>query len=306
MKNIESIAFHTGTREELLPDFPDDFPYLASRARLDRYAGQFVPWHWHRPVELFYMESGLLEYRTPGGRILFPAGSGGMVNSNVLHTTRTMTMTEPNIQLLHIFDVSLLADPASRIGQSYITPLIAAPQLEILPLFPADPDQKKILHLLLQAFSLSDQDFGYELKLRNALSQIWLLLFEQARPLLARNAKSGGGNEKLKQMMIFIHEHFPEKISISQLAAAACLSERECFRVFQECLHMTPMEYLKSCRLQAACRMLEQGQTSLTETGQACGLGSGSYFGKIFREYAGCTPSEYRKKWQDFDSFRQE
>ncbi len=66
MKNIHSIAFYTGSKEELLPDFEEDFPYIASRAELDKYIGRFVPWHWYKTVELFYMESGCLEYNTPG------------------------------------------------------------------------------------------------------------------------------------------------------------------------------------------------------------------------------------------------
>ena len=88
MKNIHSIEFYTGSKEELLPDFEKDFPYIASRAELDKYIGGYVPWHWHRTVELFYMESGSIEYDTPGGKILFPAGSGGMINPNVLHMTK--------------------------------------------------------------------------------------------------------------------------------------------------------------------------------------------------------------------------
>ena len=52
-------------------------------------------------------------------------------------------------------------------------------------------------------------------------------------------------------------------------------------------------------RLQAACQMLARSEMSLTEIGRASGLGSGSYFGKLFREAMGCTPSEYRRGWQD-------
>ncbi len=58
---------------------------------------------------------------------------------------------------------------------------------------------------------------------------------------------------------------------------------------------MTPAEYIRNYRLQAACQMLAEGQESITDIGQACGLGAGSYFSKIFREYANCTPAEYRK-----------
>ena len=89
MKNIHSIEFYTGSKEELLPGFEKDFPYIASRAELDKYIGHYVPWHWHKTVELFYMESGSIEYDTPGGKLLFPAGSGGIVNSNVLHMTKS-------------------------------------------------------------------------------------------------------------------------------------------------------------------------------------------------------------------------
>lgn len=94
MKNIHSIEFYTGSKEELLPGFEKDFPYIASRAELDKYIGCYVPWHWHRTVELFYMESGSIEYDTPGGKILFPAGSGGMINPNVLHMTKAISQKE--------------------------------------------------------------------------------------------------------------------------------------------------------------------------------------------------------------------
>ena len=80
MQKIRQIEFEAGSREERLPGFAPDFPYIATRAELDRYAERFVPWHWHRAVELFYMESGSLEYETPAGRMVFPKGSGGFVN----------------------------------------------------------------------------------------------------------------------------------------------------------------------------------------------------------------------------------
>ena len=170
MKEIQGIEFYTGSREELLPGFTPDFPYIASKVDFDKNMGGAVPWHWHRAVELFYMESG-----------------------------------------------------------------------------------------------------------------------EAAKK----------GNDKIKQMMVYIHEHYQDKITIAELAASAFLSERECFRVFQEYLHMTPIDYIQSYRLQAACQMLARGHETITEISHACGFGSSSYFGKVFREYTYCTPSQYRQRWQD-------
>lgn len=56
---------------------------------------------------------------------------------------------------------------------------------------------------------------------------------------------------------------------------------------------------MKNYRLQMACQMLANGQDSVTEIGHACGLGSSSYFGKLFREYAHCTPLEYRRRCRE-------
>ena len=60
MKNIHSIEFYTGSKEELLPDFEKDFPYIASRAELDKYIGGYVPWHWHRTVNFFIWKAAAL------------------------------------------------------------------------------------------------------------------------------------------------------------------------------------------------------------------------------------------------------
>lgn len=102
-------------------------------------------------------------------------------------------------------------------------------------------------------------------------------------------------------MMVHIHEHYSEKISIPELAEVAFLSERECYRAFQNHLHMPSVEYIKSYRIQRARQMLADTQTPITEIGYACGLGNPSYFGRIFRELTGYTPLEYRRKWQNRD-----
>lgn len=300
MRNIQNIEFHTGNREELLPNYSDDFPYTASRVALDKYAGRSVPWHWHKAIEIFYIESGILECYTPNGKMSFPTGSGCMINSNVLHMTKALSRTDKNIPLVHLFDSSLLAGKhGSRIEQKYITPIVAAPQIEMIPLFPENPAHKETLNLIFEAFQIPDHKLGYEIKLQEALLEIWLMFFEQSIPMLDKNSTYNKNNDQIKLMMIYVHEHYSEKISISQLAAAAYLSERECFRVFHDYLHTTPVEYIKSYRLQAACQMLAEGQESVTAISQTCGLGSSSYFGKIFRKYAHCTPLEYRRKWQD-------
>lgn len=300
MKNIQRFKRDDSSKEELLPDFAPDFPYIATCVELDKFLEPIIPWHWHRTVELFYIKSGALEYATPKGKWWFPAGSGGMVNSNVLHSTSFRTAKDSNIQLLHLFDPAFLSgEHGSRMEAKYILPLTTATEVEIIPLYPDDPAQADVLERIQQAFELSEQEWGYEFRLREALSHIWLKLFDLARPAMEQGAASGDSDEKIKRMMVYVHEHYGEPFSVEQLAQTAHISKRACFRLFRETLRMTPMEYIRSYRLQKACQMLAKTKEPITQIAYCCGLGSSSYFGRMIREEYGCTPMEYRKRWHD-------
>ncbi len=302
MKNIRSIQIHEASNEELLPGFSQDFPYIASCAELDKYIEPATPWHWHRTVELFYMESGALEYTTPNGKWTFPAGSGGFVNSNVLHTSRVVPSGEKTIQLLHLFDSELLASvQTSRIDAKYIRPLTSATGIEMIALSNDVPQQSALLEKIRMAFDLDEDSWGYEFVLRHQLTEIWLALLELVRADLEPTPKLNASDEKMKAMMRFVHSHYQKSISVEDIAKEAHISKRVCFRLFQENLHMTPVEYMTSYRLQKACQRLADTKETITQIAYSCGLGSSSYFGKVFREHYGCTPTAYRKGWHDCD-----
>lgn len=296
MKNISSIELKENSNEELLPGYTPEFPYIASCAELDKYATPYVPWHWHKPVELFYLKSGRLEYTTPNKQYIFPAGSGGFVNSNVLHASKILASEENDIQLLHIFDPSFLAGEAGSLMESkYILPLTTASEIEMIALSPDMPSHAHILKALRDSFDIFDQEWGYEFRLRESLTNIWLELLKIASITTEKPHIKHANDEKIKTLMIYIHDHFQEDISIDQLAEAGHLSRRSCFRLFQEKLHMSPVEYIRDYRLQRARRLLLESNNSITDIAHSCGLGSSSYFGKVFRVHFGCTPVQYRK-----------
>lgn len=307
MKDIHGVSLIPGSNEELLPDFFPDFPYIASRTEMIPGGNTGVPWHWHHTVELFYVESGTLEYTTPEGKQLFPAGWGGFVNSGVLHQTRTFSGSQPVVTLLHLFEPDFLAGaPGSRIDQRYIRPLTSAPGLEILRLSPEVPEQAAILSLLQGSFTLSETEMGYEMELRYRLGKIWLGLLELAKTAMPMPSSHRPGDDKLKIMLQYVHDHFSDPIRVEQIAQSAHVSKRVCFRLFQDSLHTTPVAYLTSCRLQRACRMLTETDAPITRIAYDCCLGSSSYFGKLFRAHFGCSPAAYRGKWQDRYKERQD
>lgn len=187
-----------------------------------------------------------------------------------------------------------------------MAPLVGPAGPELLAFSPEDPAQAPLLALLEESFALDETAFGYELRLQALFAQLWLLILEQHRPLSpAAPGRTDPSSEKVKQMLLFLHAHYAEKLSVSAIAAAAYCSERACYRCFQECLHTSPGEYLQDFRLQMASKLLIETDLPITEIAQHCGLGSSSHFGAQFRQRFGCSPSAYRAKWQDPDTQRQ-
>ena len=85
----------------------------------------------------------------------------------------------------------------SRIEQKYIAPVITAPQIEVIPLFPGNAEEERILKLLAASFRLSSDEFGYEIKLREALTEIWLMLFELSRSMREKKGEHNKSNDKI-------------------------------------------------------------------------------------------------------------
>lgn len=109
-------------------------------------------------------------------------------------------------------------------------PLTTASQIEIIPLYPDHPEHKQVLSAIRDSFLISENTPGYELKLRSALSDIWFQIFELALPLMQTKDRFDKRNKRLRLMMVYIHEHYAEKISVKDIAGTAFASERECFR----------------------------------------------------------------------------
>lgn len=296
MLKIRSMNVHPETKEELLPEFHENFPYIMTTPLFSYVEKNLSRWHWHNALELFYIEKGSLTYYTPSGEFIFTEGCGGLVNSNILHMTQTISDPEHTIQYLHIFDPVFLSGSAGNlIDQKYISYLTMQSSYDIIKLTPDDPSDQLLLEKIKASFSLSQDTFGFELKIRNQLSDIWIDLIDKLKNSAKASVISTKHNDRIKQMLSFIFQHYSNTVSIREIAQAGFCSERECYRIFQNCLHMTPNEYLMNYRLQKACDRLQNTNDSITDISHLCGFGNSSYFGRVFKEHLGCTPSSYRK-----------
>ncbi len=299
MELADQLLYQGTTREQYMPGFTKKFPYYAVCSKMDKGFRMEAPWHWHRSVELFYMEKGSVEYFTPGGKFVIPEGCCGFLGAGVLHRTVLPEACQHNLSQIHLFEPALLSGGAgSLIDQKYISPFLDAAGQKVLILCPDVKGEARVVELLRKSFELQASSYGYEVRLRDALSEIWLQFLKVCPPeVLKKECQADDG--AIKNILSYIYDHYSEKIDITDLAKAGHCSERECYRSFQEYLHMTPVQYIRSWRLERAAELLTSGEDTVADIALACGFGSSSRFGKMFREAFSVTPLTYRQRLRE-------
>lgn len=305
MRSADHITLLRGGHEEYIEEISDAWPYVLEKAELDRYPHRSCPWHWHQEVELFYVQSGSLEYRTLRGSTSFGTGSAGFVNAGVYHMTRATDEGSGTVQLCHIFRPVLLEDVGGRISERCVRPLVEAREVEILSWDPGSPQDDAALELIQRSFELaSEGGFAYEMRLRSLLSEIWALALEKARPLMDGGPAAHPTHRDLRfeKMRDFVHAHYAEPVDAADIAAAGCTSVRDCFRAFRDYVGMGPAQYVREYRVRQSCRLLAHTSRTIESIALACGFSSATQFSQTFRAIMGSTPSAYRAKWREPDT----
>ena len=100
----------------------------------------------------------------------------------------------------------------------------------------------------------------------------------------------------MKAMIQMIQESYQNRIMLSEIAAAGAVGQSKCCRLFKAYLNMTPNDYLTQYRLDKSRALLQETEVPVTRIAEEVGFGSASYYTKVFREWYGETPTEYRSR----------
>jgi signal transduction histidine kinase/AraC-like DNA-binding protein/DNA-binding LacI/PurR family transcriptional regulator/FixJ family two-component response regulator len=114
--------------------------------------------------------------------------------------------------------------------------------------------------------------------------------------VLGRNKRLGSEPQRLaRQAMTYIHEHYAEPISRSDVANYLNINEQYLTRCFNKELGISPIVYLNRYRIRQAKWLLERGQLSVTQIALEVGFSSQSYFSRMFQREVGITPKAYQR-----------
>jgi AraC-like DNA-binding protein len=108
-------------------------------------------------------------------------------------------------------------------------------------------------------------------------------------------------DKRLRPAIQYVKEHYMEDIYIGKLADACALSETHFRRLFHECTHLSPLEYINSVRIHNACVILRSTNKTIRDVTFDTGFTSVSTFQRNFRKYVGMATHEWRHNPENYE-----
>lgn len=103
----------------------------------------------------------------------------------------------------------------------------------------------------------------------------------------------------LSNLNSIIERHISdESFSVKQLEDELFMSHSSLNRKMASLLNATPVDYMRTVRLQAAAAILKDNDVNVSEVCYMVGFSTRQYFYKCFKDYYGIAPVEYAKKYK--------
>lgn len=279
--------------KELKPHGSLEFPCAGYFKKYTDRPDDIVPWHWHEEIELVYIKEGSLRLKLQANSYSLEKGDCLAINSNAIHYAAAFP--ECDLQTIVFSPLLITGNNESVFAKKYMQPLTSCTAYSGYHLKAGDNTAAS--RCFVNAFeALKHEVPGYEFIVRENLSKLCFFLYNQfEEEIAAEDVKLNYDNLRIRKMLEFINNSFAENLSLSDIAKAGEIGERECLRCFQRTMQISPMQYILKYRIMhGANLLLKNPANSISEISLLCGFDSPSNFSKMFKRFYSCTPREYR------------
>ncbi|PYY92421.1 DNA-binding response regulator [Pseudomonas sp. TKO26] len=155
----------------------------------------------------------------------------------------------------------------------------------VLPL--TGPETERFMHALRQLCELRRHS--------GASNKTLLVEHGPSLPDSIRLTAEHQKHQALSNVLLYIDQHFRDSVDQKELAKRCGMTTFRFSRLFKEVNGLGFMDYILSKRMDCAKELLDNSQMPVTSIGYEVGFKDPSYFARAFKQFTGCTPSEYRQ-----------
>jgi len=158
---------------------------------------------------------------------------------------------------------------------------------------------RKLYPLLLScACAYFQAETGYELICASDILQVLYILINQTSSKAISEKEQSINRHaalRLNRMIQYMTEHYTEKISLEEIAAAEHISPYYASHFITEMLGVSFQEYISSLRFEHAFRLVRNSDLHLLDICLESGFSSTRYLNRMFKKKTGFTAKEYRQ-----------
>ena len=252
----------------------------------------FVYCHWHDEWEFFFIEEGSAMQIVDGVKTLVQAGDIAFIRSGQIHSFESIDGLPWSFRVV-VFNVDMLRLVTDELVESkYIRPLIEG-RMEI----PIVQKSEALVNTFLMLHDLSLKKLQFcELRIKASLLEMlacWLELADYDADSY-KSKLTDGLSGQLKSVLNYIHEHYADPITVTELSNMMYMSAGHFTKVFYRYTSRTPIDYIITHRLFMASELLKKTDKKLNAIALDAGFYNLSYFIRSFKKFYQCTPTEYR------------
>lgn len=139
-----------------------------------------------------------------------------------------------------------------------------------------------------------EKEQDYSIGLSTRCYELLLKLPQLTEPLVEQS--DSNFSHAIHVVIQYIEQHFQDDINLDDIAKACNYSKTHLCTLFKNEMKQTINEFLISYRIsKARINLLQNPTKKVYQVAKECGYLDTSYFCKVFKNYEGKTPEEYRK-----------
>ncbi len=157
------------------------------------------------------------------------------------------------------------------------------------------------LHDLLQSENFEDNAFPYSIDIAGQLSGLgslddillWLESFCEKICTLLTERKEKRSDKFVHMAKRYIHEHYTEKMTLSDIAEHLKISPGYLSTSFSNYMNRTVSDYIAEVKIEHAKELIDSGEYLIYEIANQLGFENAYYFSKVFKKVTGMSPKNY-------------
>lgn len=267
-----------------------DFPFELYEMKTE---GQliYVDCHWQDEVEILRVEDGSLALLIDGMEVQLYSGDVAFINPGQMHQMKGLT--QDTMYYAYVFPMKALLFEQEDLAQIKLLRPILENQVGFPIMLPHRGALTDRVREIIDAIIACNKSrpVGYEILTKAGLLEIICILRQQDCFIQYHSTRQ---NDVCKEILLYIQNHYKEKIAISDIARAVGISENYFSSFFAKHLRRSFANYLTEFRINQSCILLETTELSVTDIALECGFSTSSYYIQSFRKLKKITPYRYK------------